>query len=111
MNRTELLKKLINKPEPIEVVGYGTYLVKGMNTLDYLFAGAEASDEKGELNQEKYFAALITRCVLDSKGKRLFKDEDLEVLTEGDAGFILPLALKIQELSGVLGTEDDVKKS
>ncbi|KAB0285470.1 hypothetical protein F2P58_23450 [Vibrio fortis] len=112
MNRTELLKKLTNKPVKLTVEGFGDYLVKGMNTMDYLFAAAEsATEEEGVLNQERYFGALVVRCVLDTKGKRVFTDEDITTLAEADISFVLPLALKVQELSGVLSSEDDVKKA
>lgn len=111
MNRSELLKRLINKPESITVEGYGTFKVKGMSTSDYLYAAANsASDADGEVDQDAYFAALVVRCTLDEKGKRVFKDEDIENLKTGDAGFMLPLALEIQRLSGSLNSETDVKK-
>ncbi|HCG9221670.1 TPA: hypothetical protein NJ626_000243 [Vibrio parahaemolyticus] len=112
MNRTDLLKKLVNKPVPFTLEGYGECLVKGLNTMDYLFAAAAAAtDEADVLNQEKYFAALVVRCMLDTKGKRIFKDEDLDQIAEADISFVLPVALKVQEMSGVLSTEDDVKKA
>ena len=113
MNRKTLLNKLQNKPVALSVEGFGDYMVKGMNTMDYLFAAAESSvegAEDGVLNQDRYFAALVARCTLDLEGKRVFLDEDVDVLSEADISFVLPLALKIQELSGVLSTEDDVKK-
>lgn len=111
MNRKELLKKLMNKPVAITIENYGDYLVKGLNTMDYLFAASNSADEEGNITQEKYFASIVVRCTLDTDGKRLFADEDLEVVTEAEAGFVLPLALKIQELSGTLDTEEDVKKA
>ncbi|WP_318128349.1 MULTISPECIES: hypothetical protein [unclassified Vibrio] len=110
MNRKELLKLLTNKPVEFEVEGYGKYFVKGMNTMDYLFAAAQSeADENGEMNQEGFFAALVVRCVLDENKKRLFKDEDIEVVKEADISFVLPLALKVQELSNFTSGEE-VKK-
>lgn len=109
MNRKELLSKLLNKPVPIEIEGYGNYMVKGLSTADYLFAASNTGD--GDIiNQEMYFAAIVARCTLDENKKRIFSDTDLEVLAEAEAGFILPLALKIQQLSGNLESEGDVKK-
>lgn len=111
MDRKELLKKLTNNPVKFEVEGYGSYFVKGMNTMDYLFSASQSeTNESGEVNQESYFAALVVRCVLDENKQRVFKDEDLETIKEADISFVLPLALKIQELSN-LGKEVDVKKS
>jgi hypothetical protein len=110
MNRKELLKKLLNVPVAISVEGYGDYKVKGLSTSDYLFAAANAGSED-EIQQETYFAALVARCTLDLNNKRLFSDDDLNILSEAEAGFILPLALKIQTLSGNLETEEDVKKA
>ncbi|MDP5253375.1 MULTISPECIES: hypothetical protein [unclassified Vibrio] len=110
MDRKALLKKLTNKPVEFEVEGYGRYFVKGMNTMDYLFSASQSElSDDGEVNQEGYFAALVVRCVLDENKQRLFKDEDLETLKEADIAFVLPLALKVQELSN-LGKEVDVKK-
>lgn len=109
MNRKELLQKLLNKPEEITVEGFGTYRVKGLSTADYLFAASQTVKDEGD-SQDYYFAALVTRCLLDAKNKRVFKDEDIKVLAEGDANFVLPLAMKIQEMSGTISTEDDVKK-
>lgn len=116
MNRNELLKRLVNKPEEITVEGYGTFKVKGMSTADYLYAAAQSASgvsenaEEAEVDQDAYFAALVVRCTLDEHGKRIFKDEDITELKAGDAGFMLPLALEIQRLSGSLNTEADVKK-
>jgi hypothetical protein len=110
MNRKELLKKLLNVPVAITVEGYGDYKVKGLSTSDYLFAASNAGNED-EVKQEMYFAAIVARCTLDAKNKRVFADEDLYILSEAEAGFILPLALKIQSLSGNLETEEDVKKA
>lgn len=112
MNRLELLKKLENKPIDFTVEGFGDFKVKGMNTMDYLFAAAHSGvGESGEMKQESYFAALVTRCVMDKAGKRLFTDDDVTALTEADISFVLPLALKIQELSGVDKGTDELKKS
>ena len=110
MNRTELLAKLNNKPVELDVDGYGTFRVKGMSTGDYLYA-ASYIGEGETASQDTYFAALIIRCVQDSEGKRLFKDEDLATVAQAEAGFVLPLALKVQALSGNLTSEDDVKKA
>ncbi|AFC58285.1 hypothetical protein [Vibrio cholerae] len=111
MNRNELLKRLMNKPVKFTVDGYGDYFVKGMNTMDYLFAAAQSeTDEHGNMNQESYFAALVVRCVLDENKQRLFKDEDMQILKEADISFVLPLALKVQELSN-LSTGEDLKKN
>jgi len=110
MNRKDLLKKLLNVPVPITIEGYGDYKVKGLSTSDYLFAAANTGS--GEtIQQEMYFAAIVARCTLDATNKRVFADEDLKILSEAEAGFILPLALKIQSLSGNLETEEDVKKA
>jgi hypothetical protein len=109
MNRKELLKKLLNVPVAITIEGYGDYKVKGLSTADYLFAASNTGDGES-INQEMYFAALVARCCLDLKNKRVFADEDIQILSEAEAGFILPLAMKIQQLSGNLETEEDVKK-
>jgi len=109
MNRKDLLKKLLNVPVAISVEGYGDYKVKGLSTSDYLFAASNAGTED-EVKQEMYFAALVLRCTLNAQNKRVFADEDLQLLSEAEAGFILPLAMKIQSLSGNLESEDDVKK-
>lgn len=109
MTRKELLQKLLNKPEEVQVEGYGTYRVKGLSTGDYLFAASQTIKDSGD-KQDHYFAALVARCVLDENNERIFTDEDINVLADGDAGFILPLAMKVQQLSGSLATEEDVKK-
>ena len=111
MNRADLLKKLVNKPQSVTIDGYGDYKVRGLSTSDYLFAASHSTvDGEDKMDQDAYFAALVARCVFDTKGKRLFKDEDVEILKAGDATFILPLALEIQALSGSLNSEADVKK-
>tara|TARA_Y100001951_G_C11261365_1_gene252726 strand:- start:589 stop:927 length:339 start_codon:yes stop_codon:yes gene_type:complete len=112
MNRAELLKRITNKPVAVSIDGYGDFKVKGMSTSDYLYAAAHGMDEGSEtMNQDRYFAALVTRCALDVKGKRIFTDADLADLTSGKAEFILPLALEIQKVSGALNNEEDVKKA
>jgi hypothetical protein len=109
MNRKELLKKLLNVPVPISVDGYGDYKVKGLSTSDYLFAASHVGNES-TIQEESYFAAIVARCTLNLKNERVFTDEDVKILSEAEAGFILPLALKIQQLSGNLESEEDVKK-
>ncbi|EOG7618210.1 hypothetical protein ACLINM_000522 [Vibrio parahaemolyticus] len=112
MNRTELLKRLMNKPVVFNVEGFGEFKVKGMNTMDYLFAAASSQlDEEGNMNQEKYFASLVVRCVMDMEGERIFKDEDLDVVAESDISFVLPLALKVQELTGIDKSGKQLKKN
>lgn len=107
--RLELLKKLNNEAVDITVDGFGDFKVKGMSTGDYLYAASYIGGEN-TANQDNYFAALIVRCVMDTDGHRIFNDEDLEVVAQADAGFVLPLALKVQTLSGNLNSEEDAKK-
>ena len=80
-----------------------------MSTSDYLFAASHVGTENA-IQEETYFAALVARCTLNLKNERVFADEDVKLLSEAEAGFILPLALKIQQLSGNLESEEDVKK-
>ncbi len=103
MNAAKLLKSLQRKVLTVEVEDMGEFNVTGLTVSEFLDVSQHAE------NQDLFFATAIAHGVLDEKGEKLFKQEDIEVLAgSSNVNFTMTLGSKILELSNMV--VEDVKK-
>lgn len=79
--------------------------VRGMTVFEF-----EVNQDRAKKGQST--ASLLARCIVTDTGMRLFKDEDVERLSELPLDVASPLLEKITELSGLTeGLDADTAKA
>jgi len=66
-------------------------------------------NEKDEVDGFKFVGLLVTRCIRDAKGNRIFEDTDIDSVMAFPRSKYLPLAIAAQRLNGM--SDDQVKNS
>lgn len=96
--------------ETVEVPEWGgAVIVRGMNGRERDSFEASMIKGKGKsanVNLENLRAKLVSKCIVDEAGKRLFSDDDIPALAAKSAAALNRVYEVAQRLSGV--TEDDV---
>ena len=67
--------------------------------------GEIKSDKKGEVDMKKFNPLLLAFCIVDEKGKRIFDNEDADLLGGMCAGFNTKLMPAAKRLNGLMGDE------
>lgn len=96
--------------ETVEVPEWGgAVIVRGMSGRERDSFEASMIKGKGKsasVNLENLRAKLVSKCVVDEAGKRLFSDDDIPALAAKSASALNHVYEAAQRLSGV--TEEDV---
>lgn len=88
--------------EDVEVPEWGGWVrVRGMTGVQRDAWETELNAGKGKINWTNARARLLARCLVDEKGKRLFRNEDFEALGQKSAATLMKLFDMAQRLSGV----------
>ena len=113
MSKDDILKIEDNAPEEVEVPEWGgSVLVKGMTGRQRDAFEVSLRDQRtgqrlpGSMNNLR--ARIITRCVIDDDGNRLFTDADVATLGEKSAAAIDRIFDVAARLSGM--SEEDEKE-
>lgn len=113
LSRDDILKADDSQPEEIDlsdIPGYnGTVLVRGMTGRERdAFEVSMMQPGRGgrrELNTSNVRARLVSRCVIDDDGNRLFTDADIADLGEKNAAAVDRIYEAAARLSGMGGEE------
>ena len=105
LSRDDILKAEDNVPEEVEVPEWGgSVLVRGMTgkerdafEVSLLQPGRQG---RREVNTANVRAKMVTRCVVDDDGNRLFTDADAAELGERNAAAMLRVFAVAARLSG-----------
>jgi hypothetical protein len=83
----------------------GEVILQELCSTDYLetYEHPAVKAQDGSFDLPKFTALLITRCMVDEKGKRILVDEDVEQLRKGSTAIYLKLADAARELNGLSG--------
>lgn len=92
--------------ESVTVPGLGTVHVTSLrsNEFDeYEASCVDATATKAKANR----AMLLRHCVVTPDGKKVFRDDHLEMLASLDSGIVNPIAKKCMELCG--GSDEEIR--
>lgn len=106
LDRKSLLEEMQLKKETV-TLKTGNVIVTEVSAAEYLDAmnSPLAKDDKGEFDGAKFTALLATRCVVDGKGKRIFTDEDTELIRSGSARVLNRIGAAVKRVNGLTGDE------
>lgn len=104
LTRDDIIKAKDIEQELVEVPEWGgSVYVQGMTGLqrgmfeDYILA---TKTEDTRRNRAKFRAQLLVLCIVDADGNPLFREEDVDALSEKSAAPLDRLYDKVQKLSG-----------
>lgn len=95
--------KEVHVPALADENGDDVVLVRGMTIREFELNQARAEDGKAT-------ASVISRCVVDETGGRVFSDADVDRIAELQMDIVQPLSQAIAEMSG-LGADGDSAKA
>lgn len=88
--REKLLGKLVRRYAEEDVPGFGGIRVQSLSAAEAadLNAGNQTDGKFDVTKYKKYQARVITMCLVDDTGHRIFSDDDVDTLHEQDATVI-----------------------
>lgn len=110
-----LFEAVAGKPLPTEAVavpGLGTVHVRGLTAAEYdeFEAGCLARGDDGDLTSRSNRPLLVRLCACTPEGKRVFRDDHLDMLRALPAAVINPIAAAAMRLCGLgKAAESDAK--
>lgn len=119
LDRNSLLETMKLKTEEVELDG-GKVIVSELSGPDYIKLYSDPANQKATgritkvngkdepemtIEMGRFQAALIVYGVVDTDGKRIFKDEDIDLVARGSQGPFLKLAEVARKLNGFNGEE------
>lgn len=102
LGKAGILAALQLKKETL-TIGDGEVTLTEITANEYMevYGSDAAKDESGEFDGSRFTALLITRCIVDAKGKRILEDTDAEALRNGSSGTYTKLAMAVRRLNGL----------
>ena len=108
LNRDDIIKAKDIRVEKVDMepYGWGGYVyVRGMTGLERGQFEYDMQAVRGpirEENQKRFRAKILVNCVVDAEvdGQKLFREQDVDALSEKSAGALDYLVAVAQELSG-----------
>lgn len=105
LDKAAILKAMALKTERIRVEG-GEVIMSEISADDYMDAfNNPLSKTDGEYDGTKFTALLVTRCIVNEKGQRVFDDTDIDVIRNGSSRVYTALVKAAQRLNGLSGDE------
>lgn len=97
--------------ETVEVPGMGTVNVMALRSSEFDEYEAACVDETGTKAKTNR-AMLVRLCVCTPDGKKVFRDDHLEMLGELDSGIVNPIAKKAMSMCAATSEEvEDIEKN
>lgn len=94
--------------ERIVVKGIGAIYIHGLTGVQRVQWLEEASKDDGTMDPHKYLPAMVSLCVRNKDGKRLFGKDDIRKIMELPSGIIVAITDVCSELSGIGSKADKV---
>lgn len=113
LTRDQMLERSKQKVEKVQVEAWGeSVFMRGMtgaerNSLSFFAKDEKSTGKKFIIDPIKYNLGLIARCLCDSDGKRLFADDETDLVGQFPGEVLDVLFAGGQKLSGM----DDGKNS
>lgn len=104
-DKESLLNEVKLNTETVTIGGRGVILTE-VSAAEYMdiYNSPEAKNEKGEWDGTRFTSLLVTRCIVDGKGQRMYDDADADKFRNGSTAVYTKLAAAVRRLNG-LGAE------
>lgn len=105
-DKNSILDTMKLKTEVVKLNDKVGVIVSEMNSVDYseLWSSPEMQKD-GQLDTNKFISTLITYCVLDKHGKRIFNEEDVAAIQKSSYKVFSKLSEAVRKLNGITGEE------
>jgi hypothetical protein len=112
LTRDQILECSDLKKEEVQVPEWGgSVFVREMNGADRNAWEASLINEKGKVNLVNIHARLVSFCVVDEKGNRIFSDADVDLLGKKSGKALSRIVDACQKLNKLTDKDlDEVKK-
>ena len=102
------------KVEHVDVPDFGRVYVRGLTAAEYdeFEAGCVVEDGNGKSVSRANRPLLLRHCVVTSDGKKVFRDDQIEMLAGLDSAITSPIAAKAMKMCGLGAKEsEDIAKN
>ncbi len=107
LTRAELLNEMRLETEIVKISEGKEVIVSQIGAADYIRLWTDPdSQTDGTVDMAKFTPKLVAFCVVDEKGEKLFKEEDIPLLARSSQVVFDKICEVARRLNGLVGEEE-----